>query len=292
MFFHSLIMSLILPILLQNNTTCFQNNIDFPNIEENHLISNEEFFLRIPGVAKYHVHAPTNTITFDPDPSLRDPALIHTWLNGTVLAYLLQYHGYLVLHGAAIVLSDQAVLFTGNSGAGKSTLAMAMALCGYSIITDDLIVIRATPSNGLEIIPTSSNIKLWADSLAKFGKNTQGLSAVLSKPGKFSFPLQNSWKRSIPIAAIYELQPKEGLQEFKLVPVKGVEAIKLLIRNTYRYAMLKPLGKLGVHLQQINQLINTCKLYQVSRPTCSFQPHLLADFIVSNFQKEDRNFAK
>ena len=57
----------------------------------------EEFFLKIAGVACYRAVGRERMIYIEPDPALQHPASINAWLFGTVFAYLLQYHDYLVL---------------------------------------------------------------------------------------------------------------------------------------------------------------------------------------------------
>ena len=258
---------------------CIYQKIIFPESDANYWISHEQFFLRIPGVALYQVYAPTNTIYIDPDRALTNPALIQTWLYGTVLAYLLQYHDYFVLHGSAIVRDNKAIVFTGCSGAGKSTLAMAMSLRGCPVITDDVIAIRYDEEKKLKIIPSKGPIKLWVDALEKLGRKADGLPPVLNKPGKFALPVEVIEMEPIPIAKVYELNHSDQQNDILLTEVKGMDAFSLLIKNTYRYSMLKPLGKLGLHLMQMNQLVQSISSFKIIRPSNSFQLDELISFI-------------
>lgn len=52
--------------------------------------------------------------------------------------------GQFLLHGAALVLpgTDQALLLFAPSGYGKTTTALALALAGFALMTDDAIVLR------------------------------------------------------------------------------------------------------------------------------------------------------
>ncbi len=54
------------------------------------------------------------------------------------LAYNLQLRHFTCLHGSAVSINDQAVLFLGESGMGKSTTAAFFAQHGHPVITDDI----------------------------------------------------------------------------------------------------------------------------------------------------------
>ena len=66
-----------------------------------------------------------------------------------VLASLLAPHGRFVVHGGAIQRNGRAVLVLGGSGMGKSTLILAALQDGWSVLTDDLAVIRSGPTGPL-----------------------------------------------------------------------------------------------------------------------------------------------
>jgi hypothetical protein len=68
-----------------------------------------------------------------------------------VIAHILSLAGRLVAHGAAIGRSGRAVLLLGASGSGKSTSAYLASLAGWSLLSDDLVVVRRSAS-GIEAI--------------------------------------------------------------------------------------------------------------------------------------------
>ena len=59
-----------------------------------------------------------------------------------VIAHLLSLNGRLVAHGAAVGRGGSAVLLLGASGSGKSTSAYLASLSGWSLLSDDLVVVR------------------------------------------------------------------------------------------------------------------------------------------------------
>ena len=63
-----------------------------------------------------------------------------------VLASLLGPWGRFVLHAGAIERDGRAVLVLGDSGAGKSTLIFGAIEDGWSVLADDLVLVRSDPS--------------------------------------------------------------------------------------------------------------------------------------------------
>jgi hypothetical protein len=65
------------------------------------------------------------------------------------VAYDLLAAGGTLLHGAAVVNGDGAVVFVGQSGAGKSTLSGLSAAEGRTVLTDDLVALLPTPEGAV-----------------------------------------------------------------------------------------------------------------------------------------------
>jgi len=63
-----------------------------------------------------------------------------------MLASLLGPRGRFVLHAGAIQRDGCAVLVLGDSGAGKSTLVLGALRDGWSVLADDLVIVRSHPS--------------------------------------------------------------------------------------------------------------------------------------------------
>jgi hypothetical protein len=68
-----------------------------------------------------------------------------------VIAHVLSLSGQLVAHGAAVGRNGQGILMLGASGSGKSSSSYLASLAGWSLLSDDLVVV-AQGSSGLELI--------------------------------------------------------------------------------------------------------------------------------------------
>jgi hypothetical protein len=71
-------------------------------------------------------------------------------LSQVVLAHALFPHGRFVLHAGAISLEQRAWLLLGASGMGKSTVAFAALTAGWSVLSDDIVILRGS-GQGFEV---------------------------------------------------------------------------------------------------------------------------------------------
>ncbi|OGT58853.1 MAG: hypothetical protein A3F43_01235 [Gammaproteobacteria bacterium RIFCSPHIGHO2_12_FULL_42_10] len=226
----------------------------------------QQFYLAIPEVAHFLALPTQNQILIEKiNPDIPDD-VIHTWLYGTVFAYILQYHGYTVLHGSAILMDNRAVIFSGQSGAGKSTLASAFMQKGYPFITDDLIVIKRNEQAQYCIIPGPTKLKLWQDSMKHFNHDINKATPISLKDGKYALQVMNaSTELMIPIAAFYELNNNKQTKVHHCETLNSAESLKTLMQNAYRYFMLKPLGKLQTFFHDCHGLSQQIAVHKLTR---------------------------
>lgn len=239
----------------------------------------EHFYLDIQDVAAYWVNPQQNQIIIERANPTVNYTIVATWLLGTVMAYLLQYHGYLVLHGSAVLINQRAVIFSGESGAGKSTIASALVKKGYSLLTDDVVVVKTLTDGSMVLVPGPAKVKLWADALELLEHSANGLQAVVNKMDKYQLPVANHECALYPIASFYELNPDSSKQEVDCRELFGVDKLQLLIKNTYRYNMLKPLNKLAEHFKSCSQLGAKIRTYQIKRSAAPQSLAIIIDLV-------------
>lgn len=237
-----------------------------PDITKTYWCDASQFYIEIPKVAKYHLVITDNTLFIEPHPTLNNLYPINTWLYGTVFAYLLQIRGYLVLHGSAVMVNDKAVIFSGGSGAGKSTTAAAMVARGHSLITDDVVALCYNTAGDLVVVPGPQRVKLWDDALIKFGISLDDLPQVTNKFNKYELEIENYQSEPVVVANFFELNHSEDCQKINFVQQIGHSKISTLIKNTYRYEMLRSMGKIPQHFKQVVKLASSINVYSVTRP--------------------------
>jgi len=121
-----------------------------------------QFCLHVPDIARFHV-TDGHSIVVAPEAEA-DTHSIRLYLLGSCMGALLHQGQLLVLHGMAMRVGEQVVIFAGPSGNGKSTPA-AFHQRQYEILTDEVCVITAAG----QVIPSYPQIKLWHDAATRLG---------------------------------------------------------------------------------------------------------------------------
>jgi hypothetical protein len=126
------------------------------------------YLLHFPNLASF-VFAPLdNSIRCIPHRHTPSHTLHHLLLD-QVLPLVLNCRGKEVLHGAAVVTPYGACAFVGPTGSGKSTLAASFLSAGYSVLTDDCVVLDARGED-IVTVPAYPGLRLWDDAIdALFG---------------------------------------------------------------------------------------------------------------------------
>lgn len=102
-----------------------------------------------------------------------------------VLGIVLLQRGHYLLHSSGVKnKSGQAILFLGESGSGKSTTAAALIKTGFTILTDDLAVIKIT-DNIPYIVPAFNQYKVWSTTIAGLELNSEDIKPSLEGKEKY-----------------------------------------------------------------------------------------------------------
>jgi len=72
------------------------------------------------------------------------------------------------LHATAVLTPAGVCAFIGEAGAGKSTLAASFLFSGYSMLSDDCLVLEVE-REAILARPAYPGVRLWDDSLEAFG---------------------------------------------------------------------------------------------------------------------------
>lgn len=231
-----------------------------------HFCDGKQFYLAIPGIARFFALPEESRIIIEKAAAEIPMHVLNTWLLGTVMAYMLQYHGYFVLHGSAVLINGSAVILSGQSGAGKSTLASALLKQGYPFITDDIVVIKQNTNGQYCIIPGPLHLKLWRDAASHLDHDIEHAQPVNLKTDKYAIPVMHYCDMPmIPIAAFYELNIDPLATTFTCERLTDTLSLRTLIHNAYRYFMLKPLGKVQYFLNDCGQLTQQIAVNKITR---------------------------
>ena len=165
------------------------------------------FLLTFPEHGQFEVTPDASTVTVYPLPATPAETMRHLLLN-QILPLVLSRRGRLVLHASAVSYRDHVVAFIGRSGGGKSTLAVACALAGAAIVSDDCLVVNRS-GTGWRVVPCHAGVRLWPAALALFGWQPDAGDSAAHYTDKRRFDDRNHHltfeARTLPLSAILYL---------------------------------------------------------------------------------------
>lgn len=192
----------------------------------------EDMLFTVDGGRSIAIVAPTERADHD----------IRVWLLGTAMATLLHQRGCFALHANAVLLpGGGAAAFSGQSGAGKSTMATFLDRAGFHVLGDDLCAIRFEDDDRPLVYPGIPRLKLWAETLALFNRETDGLERVASDLAKYHVPLasvtQTGSLCAEPLKRLYLLCRAGGPGEPLIQHLNGAAAAGAVLDNAFRWGI-------------------------------------------------------
>lgn len=240
-----------------------------------------EFLLRVNNVARFYVQD-GNRITITPEYGTSEDDIL-IFLMGSAMGALLHQRNILVLHGSAIAVNGQSVVFCGPSGIGKSTIAAGFNQRGYPFLADDLCAIALCDGRPA-VIPGFPRLKLWADTLNKLDTSKDQLKSVRWGVDleKYFLPVDSSLHTPAPLQAVFILK-STNTDKLEITPLQGAEKIDPLIENTYRMRFLHGLGGKKDHFKQCAAVAAKAEVCKVVRPDKGFLLDELMDLVAERF---------
>lgn len=109
-----------------------------------------------------------------------------------------------MLHAAAVERDDGCTLFLGESGWGKSTLSALLRSRGFTILSDDCVLLDVADGQPMAV-PTYPSLRLLDDSRMHSGQSTCGAKDVAFYNAKQRLPVGATQARPVPVRAAYVL---------------------------------------------------------------------------------------
>ena len=233
---------------LPDGATVLSESPVAPGVPSRLAIKDEQNWLLVPGqmsvVMDRAAHMTRIRVGDECGRSLQSLAGIHA------IEMALASSGQHLLHGAALTLPGDplaALLVFAPSGAGKTTTALALALGGFGLLTDDAIVLQPRGYRGrgvdhvwglprslkihrrtAELLPAIAPLltENW-DPADEQPLRQESVSGLVSSVPPFSVPI------SVPIVAIATLGQRSG-SDHQIVPLDKAKALVLLAHDNMR----------------------------------------------------------
>ena len=173
---------------------------------------------------------------------------IATYLSGHILGFTLGLKGCFCLHASAVNIDGKAVALMAPGGGGKSTTAAVFAALGYSVVTDDVLVLHP---RGREFMvqPGYPRLNLWPVSTSAIPDIDSELPCIVPDSPTYNkryldlFAFNNRFQRkSLMLAAIYTGEPTGDTPTPYVDKLSARDAVISLVPNLYRFPLIDRSG--------------------------------------------------
>ena len=260
-----------------------------PDALSDHDKTESQFILKINGIAHFLISNGSEIII---SPLTDDHNLISVFLYGSCFSVLLKQRGILTLHANAININDKAILIAGPQKAGKSTLTGAFLLADYSIISDDVCVVKIIDDQPV-VLSGTPFIKLTQNSLEQLDQKKLSSRILNSVYEKYRIGLgEQHTLKPTPISAFFsiDIYDKDHIASNRL---GGIESITTLIKNVYRPNYPLPNSFLTQYRNNLMDIAKKVSFYGIERPSTWFsafelRAHIL-ELIKPNVTSVEKN---
>lgn len=231
------------------------------------------FWLNIPYIGRFLIES-GQCITIEPVAGV-DEDSIRAFVLEPCMGILLIQRELFVLHGNAMKINDQGIVFLGDYGVGKSSLAATFLQQGHSILTDGICALNSK----FNVVPSYPSLSLWYDTASYLNIDLVPLRKIRPKIDKYALPIamqfdnQNTLVKSIFILDLYK---KDG---FNATPLSGSVKVKYLQKNIYHKGHLSALQKSSLYFNYCAEVAKNIPIVLIQRPIKYFRIQELANFI-------------
>lgn len=208
-----------------------------------------------PGAGRFLVRG-GNQILVRPEPPT-DLPLLRLYIQGMMLAALLDQRGLFVLHASVIQIGDRAIAFVGPVGSGKSTMAAAFNARGYNVVADDNAAISHAGGH-LEVLPAFPNLKVYPEIARVLGYSIADLRVMHASQIKQGKAVDGGFASApLGLERIYVLDRQGPTTPVQLSPVAAVtELVRHSVPTRWTVA-----GD-GAHLGKCARVAGAVKLFR------------------------------
>jgi hypothetical protein len=197
------------------------------------------------------------------------PESFHVYLLGQALSFALVKNGIEPLHATVVVIDGKAVAFLGDCGFGKSTLAAEFLRAGHRLLTDDLLVLRATGRRMLAY-PGPPRIKLFPELARRFLADEATGVPMNPDTRKLVIPLNQdrACGTGVPLAAVYALASPDKMaaeRNIRITALSPREAFLRILASAFNILILHA-PRLRRHFEATEALANSITVKELSYP--------------------------
>jgi hypothetical protein len=225
------------------------------------------YLLRFPAFADFVVSIDGRAVCCYPRADIPLETVRYLLLN-QVIPVVLSHLGKVVLHASACATPQGAIAFIGSTGAGKSTLAASFGLQGFSVLTDDCLLIEE--QDGVMMgVPSYPGLRLWPDTISALYPHKPILHPLAHYTQKKRLLVKPpSHHTHILLRGIYVLTPQkdvEGINDVTITPLAQREALIEIIKHTFQLDVTDR-ERLGQGFRQHERVAQSVPFFRLTFP--------------------------
>ena len=239
-------------------------------------LTDNEFLLNVDNVARYYV-CDGNSVRIEKKNGSTFQE-VRLFLLGVVFSALLHQKGMVPFHASALMdKKGRGFLVCGRSGVGKSTLTAYFLVKGFSMLSDDISVVK--PAEGkIWVYPSFPFLKLWRDVMDQVGFTPENGTRLRDTLEKYGYRMEKLFRADpAPLERMFVLHV-HNKEEYKTEQLKGVEKFNALKNQTFRFQFLSDRNR-TVHFSELNKMAQAVQVYRIIRPQAPMEMERLVEVI-------------
>lgn len=212
------------------------------------------YWLRFPQIADFQIIPAKSKILCYHLPEIPDNSIRHLLLD-QVIPRMLSHQGQQIIHASCVRVGKSAIAFSGESGWGKSTIAAFFHTHGYTLLTDDCLLLQTYGSKVLGT-PNYQGARLFQDSLSLLSEEKHAIPVAHYGTKKRLLMTDIIDPEPIPIRAVFILSDpvlRQLTTSVSIKKVSGAAAAMELVKNCFPLD-IKDKKRMGTQMQQLAQI--------------------------------------
>jgi hypothetical protein len=245
-----------------------------------YIINDRELLFTVKNVARYYA-TDGFQIIIEPFEPMQDSRNVRLYVLATVMAAILLHRNSLPVHASAIKQGESLVLITGDSRAGKSTTLAGLHRKGYTIFSDDVVVLQKEAFS-VSAAASYPMIKLWDDTLEKMNdaQFEDRSFRIRQNMDKYGFFFHDYFDRNrYPVKKVFVLKIQD-IPDPKHRSLRGKDAFEALVRQVYRPMLLQSNDLKRLCFLMVSDIVRNGSVIEICRPL-ECDAHLLIDYVKS-----------
>jgi hypothetical protein len=207
------------------------------------------------------------TLTFrcsGPDPAPGERIGFREFFLLSPLLFILHRVGYFELHAAGCAYQEFGYLFLGRSGSGKTTAMLSLIAAGWNYLSDDAMVISASPQGRIVARPLRRSFSLKPDHLNRYPGLDAYATELVPTTNKRRLDPRQVWpEQYTPVANpvfIVACTPADK-EPTHITPIPRTESLARLVGST-PWLMFDQ-ATASAHLETFRSLAATCRSFEL-----------------------------